>query len=100
MTLLHTTLTAGRLELEGEIDLVTIGILRDALDDAIGSGVTTIDLSGVDFMDSTGVHALVATASSLNGQGPLVLLRPSRSIARLLDIALPGAIPGLVIRTD
>jgi anti-anti-sigma factor len=100
MTLLHTTLTAGRLELEGEIDLVTIGILRDALDDAIGSGVTTIDLSGVDFMDSTGVHALVATASSLNGQGPLVLLRPSRSIARLLDIALPGAMPGLVIRTD
>ncbi|HYF10994.1 MAG TPA: STAS domain-containing protein [Actinomycetota bacterium] len=82
------------------MDLVTIGILRDALDDAIGSGVTTIDLSGVDFMDSTGVHALVTTASSLDGQGPLVLLRPSRSIARLLDIALPGATPGLVIRTD
>ena len=98
LELLRTSRTPAILRLEGDIDLAASGQLNEALGEAIAAGVTTIDLSGVTFMDSTGLHAILSAARSLNGQGPLVLERPSRSVARLLGIALPGALPGIVIR--
>lgn len=100
MQLLRTTRTADALHLEGEIDLAVADQLSEALREAMASGVAVVDLSAVTFIDSTGLHAIVSAARSLNGQGPLVLTRPSRSVARLLGIALPGAMPGVVIRPD
>jgi anti-anti-sigma factor len=99
MELLRITRTDDALRLEGEIDIGVVDELSDALRDSIASGITTVDLSGVSFMDSSGLHVLVS-AKPLNGQGPLVLLHPSRSVARLLDIALPGSVPGVVIHAD
>ena len=100
MQLLRTTQTAGALRLEGEIDLAAERQLSEALREAIGSGIKVVDLSAVTFIDSTGLRTILSAAQSLNGQGPLVLERPSRSVARLLGIALPGAMPGIVIRSD
>ena len=100
MALLRTTRTPGALRLEGEIDLAVADQLSGVLDEAIASGITVVDLSAVTFIDSTGLHAIVNAARSLNGQGPLVLERPSRRVARLLGITLPGGMPGIVIRSD
>ena len=60
----------------GEIDLATVGGLRDALDRAAGTAVW-IDLTDVEFMDSTGLTALVAAHQAIDltvicpGGGPV-----------------------------
>jgi anti-anti-sigma factor len=46
---------------DGEIDLSTVSELRDAIGAAFDddSETVVVDLSGVTFMDSTGLHALI-----------------------------------------
>ena len=61
----------------GEVDVYSAPTLRDRLADLIESGDPTVivDLSGVDFLDSTGLGALVASlklAEERGGQLPLV----------------------------
>jgi anti-anti-sigma factor len=45
----------------GEIDIATADVLAGALEDAIDSGAADVwvDLTQVDFMDSSGAHALL-----------------------------------------
>jgi anti-anti-sigma factor len=73
----------------GELDAATVPQLREMLDAIIAThaGSAVIDLSGVTFMDSTGIHALfdaktTAKASPLE----LVLSSPSACVERLTDI--------------
>lgn len=49
------------LSLRGEIDLLSVPLLRQGLKDAAGSFPRRIvlDLAALDFIDSTGVHALL-----------------------------------------
>ncbi|HEY3632858.1 MAG TPA: STAS domain-containing protein [Jatrophihabitantaceae bacterium] len=61
----------------GEIDTYTAPTLRDRMTDLLDSGTDTVivDLSGVDFLDSTGLGVLVAgleRAKQLGGALPLV----------------------------
>jgi anti-anti-sigma factor len=100
MALLRITATTEALCLEGEIDLATGDQLEEALRASIASGTTSIDVSGVTFLDSTALNVLLSAAAALNGQGPLVLVRPSPHVRRLLDIALPGGVPALAVRDD
>lgn len=47
----------------GEIDMSTVGRLRAPLEAARADGVTTLlDLSGVSFIDSSGLHLLLDAA--------------------------------------
>lgn len=72
------------LELSGELDLVTAPVLRDELARHRARGVRVVlDLSGVTFLDSTGLVLLME--SSRDGD---VLLRRevSPAVARLLEI--------------
>jgi anti-anti-sigma factor len=70
--------------LRGEHDLSTVDMLSEAL--ASATTDVTIDLSGVDFMDSTTLMAILRAASS-DAQGKAATLRnPSPSARRLLDI--------------
>lgn len=100
MALHRITATPEALRLEGEIDLAAADRLADALRAAIESGTTVVDLSGVTFLDSTGLHVLLSAGAALNGNGPLVLVRPCPAVRRLLDIALPGGVPALAVRDD
>lgn len=73
--------------LRGEVELVSVPALTAALDDAIRitSGPFVIDLSAVDFLDSSGIGCLVR-ARALLGQDDrqLVLICPPGSARRAL----------------
>ena len=87
----------------GELDLVTVETLRSAIDAAIaeapGAGLV-LDLRGLTFMDSTGVHLLVMLDQRAQRDGfQLTLLAPVPPIDRAiklcgLDQMLPFAEPG------
>jgi len=51
---------AGRttVAVSGELDLVTAPAFKDAVKDALEAGPVLVDLGGLGFMDSAGVHAL------------------------------------------
>ena len=100
MTLLRITAAPEALRVEGEIDLASADQLAEALRTAIASEVRSVDVSGVTFLDSTGLEVLLSAGHAMNGDGPLVLLRPSYPVRRLLDIALPGGVPALAVRDD
>lgn len=59
------------LALAGEIDLDSVTLLHQAIHEAQVSWGThvTIDLSGVTFMDSSGVHALLTQYQQAQDQG-------------------------------
>ena len=69
-----------RVTLTGEIDTESVSILDTLLDEALaaGTGLVTVDLSGVSFMDARGLTALVHAASQLSGTGRhLAVLAPA-----------------------
>ncbi len=71
----------------GELDAATSDGLADAIVGAAGSTVV-VDLSGLTFMDSSGIGALVVAKKRIvaNGLGQLVLTRPGAAVSRVLDI--------------
>jgi anti-anti-sigma factor len=84
---------AGRtiLNLTGELDLATVGELEDALTQRLEAGEDlVIDLRSLQFMDSSGVRALVAGhAAAQNGHGSLVIVRAKRDseVDRVIDVS-------------
>jgi anti-anti-sigma factor len=75
------------LHLSGEIDLETSQELREALADALSSWQSAdIDMAGVTFMDSSGIHALFEAASSLQGDDAIWLRDVPGNVEVLFDI--------------
>ena len=100
MSLLRSSTNDDAVILEGEIDLAVADEGLRTLLDAAAAGTTTVDLSGVTFMDSSGLNMLLTVANTLNGSGPLVIRRPSPAVRRVLDLTLPNGAPGLVVADD
>jgi anti-anti-sigma factor len=73
--------------LYGELDAATVDGLLDALVEVAGSTVV-VDLSGLTFMDSSGIGALVVARNRIlaNGLGQLVLTRPGVIVRKALEI--------------
>jgi anti-sigma B factor antagonist len=79
----------GEFEVTGEIDAHSSESFASALE-AAGelSSVVKVDMSGVTFMDSSGLRVLVEAQQRAEAGGPTLVLRsPSRQIVRLLDLA-------------
>lgn len=76
----------------GEIDLATVGQLEDSLATlSDGNTDVAVDLTGVTFMDSTGLRALLAANQSLSESGRrLALVVAGGPVDRLLDISGVG----------
>jgi anti-sigma B factor antagonist len=72
----------------GEIDIVTTDELRFALASAAVSGAAEVwlDLTGVEFMDSTGITAVVNAPSVLAARR-FALICPQGPVRRVLEIA-------------
>ncbi|HEV3226108.1 MAG TPA: STAS domain-containing protein [Acidimicrobiales bacterium] len=69
-----TTITDGRavvMEFSGELDLSTVPVFRDALDEVLRDGVASVelDLSRLEFIDSSGVGAYVTVHRRARASG-------------------------------
>jgi anti-anti-sigma factor len=84
--------TVGRrtvLGVSGEIDLSTATMLRAAIESALDRAPRElwIDLSEIEFMDSTGLHALLdARRHAVTHNCRLAVVCPAGSVRRLLEI--------------
>jgi anti-sigma B factor antagonist len=79
----------GVLTLEGELDLETAPEVDRQLDRILATQVTRvlIDLSGVTFMDSTGLSSIVRASRFAESNGHrLVLRREPRQVQRLFEL--------------
>ena len=77
----------GVLHLTGELDTTGASVLARALDPlTVGGAVIQLDLSDLTFMDSTGINALCNAAQRLGDRGRIVLVDPTSSVRRLLEI--------------
>jgi anti-anti-sigma factor len=89
------------LRLAGELDLSTKSALNEALAQMRGPDVVTLNLSDLTFIDSSGIHAIVAFALNHDGSdGCVVLEGVSAPIARLFEITNLTNHPNLEIRRD
>ncbi len=78
---------------EGELDLSTCELLEQRLKDleASDSSSVIVDIDGVTFMDSSGLHVLIAHLGS-NGDGAdgvaprIRLTRGSRQVRRMFEL--------------
>lgn len=57
------------LEIRGDLDMDTVAQLRDALEPLSGPGEFVLDLSGVPFMDSSALGAVVLTYKAIRAAG-------------------------------
>ena len=75
------------LSLYGELDVASGPILEKKLKRLQWSGAAAIvlDLSGLDFVDSSGLHVLIR-AFHRSPEGQLTLLRGSRNVHRVFEL--------------
>jgi anti-sigma B factor antagonist len=74
-------------EVAGELDTLTGPLVRERLVEALqqATGPMRIDLSGVSFIDSQGLSALISI-HQLDRERPITLAGPRPNIRRLLDV--------------
>jgi anti-sigma B factor antagonist len=81
--------TDAALVVSGEIDVHTAPELREAADAVLARrSAIRLDMSGVGFIDSSGLGALVSiTEAAREAGGDLVVVAPSRAVVRLLELS-------------
>ncbi|MGW6919340.1 STAS domain-containing protein [Kitasatospora sp. NPDC054939] len=83
----------------GELDIDTVGVLRDALDAALltPGTVVVVDCGGLEFCDSTGLNVLLHVRNRAEADGSRVeLAAPRAMVLRMLE--LTGATDAFRIR--
>ena len=94
----HTNGRAATLALSGELDLLSAPALMGALEGATApdTDLIVIDLRGVEFIDSIGLHALLEAAQRTQATGRrFALVRGGQQVQRLFE--LTGVTDGLTI---
>jgi len=77
-----------RLVVSGEVDLETSASLREALSEIVSSRHVSLDLTGVGYMDSTGLRTiLVAKEEIERAGGTLDVAAASTIVSRLIEIS-------------
>ena len=77
------------LGLRGEVDLASVAVLHAAVERVrtCGAAEVWIDLSDVEFIDSTGLSALVAARRLVVPERGLVLICPDGPALRVIQVA-------------
>jgi anti-anti-sigma factor len=84
--------------LVGEVDISSVEVLIGALETDIRSdGDLVLDLSGLAFMDLSGIHALEWAAGELGEPGRIILVSPGPGIRRLLQLVRLDTLPNVTI---
>ena len=93
MSTLRASVSAGEsgpvITLSGEADITTAAGLSELITGQLAEAARqlTIDVAGVDFADTAAIRVLLVAARRLRQRGGgLVLLRPQRALARVLEI--------------
>jgi anti-sigma B factor antagonist len=89
------------IEVRGEVDLYSSPELRKAILDAVPTAEQglSVDLSGVDYMDSSGVATLVEGLKSANSHAKYFrLVAPSNAVMSVLRLARLDAL--FEVRTE
>jgi anti-anti-sigma factor len=103
--MLFRAATSGNtIQLSGELDLSTVTQLNEALAPLVSpGGAITLDLSELEFMDSSALQAIYEAAKSLDGRGCLIIqglengsvwLRMLSEFAQISDLPNIHVIPG------
>lgn len=85
----HITGRTVRLALSGELDIVSSSSLEPVLAELAGSEVdlVVVDLRGLQFMDSTGLHLLLQAQQQAHELGRrFALVRGPEQVQRLFDL--------------
>ena len=79
----------------GELDVATQAELRAELERAAAAGAITLDLSGLTFIDTSGLRLVLETAEAAGRDGFAFEVIPgSAAIQRLFDVAgVAGMVP-------
>lgn len=88
----------AHIALIGELDIVTVPILERqlAVFEDVGVGAITLDLRGLTFMDSSGVHAFTEAKDRAHANGrDLILVGERPSVRRLLHVTGTGSLLGV-----
>jgi anti-sigma B factor antagonist len=85
---------AATVTVQGEIDFDTVGVFSARLADVLGRNPKelVIDLTGVSFLDSSGLHAFVRVRKDLPEQYPIVLRAPQRQVRQVFEITGLGPV--------
>lgn len=78
------------LNAQGSVDIASRDRLAAAAYEALGDGAQSlvVDLSGVTFIDSTGVGTLIELAGRLDDtDGRFAIRHPSKTVARVLEVS-------------
>ncbi len=76
------------LRVVGELDVQTSPRLDAAIAQMLGNGGDVVlDMTDVGFIDSSGLHVLLAAAWALGDHRRLVVRRPSRFVVRVLEVS-------------
>lgn len=79
----------GRVRLQGELDTLSVPVLRQTVDALYATGCfqITLDLTGLTFIDSSGLGALVAVWRRCQSEeGGATVVNPSAVVRRLMDM--------------
>jgi anti-anti-sigma factor len=80
------TETPGRLRLVGDLDLSTVDEFKPTVEASAGAGDITLELSELNFIDSSGIRALLQIYVALKDNGRnLVLVSPTPFVSRVFD---------------
>jgi anti-sigma B factor antagonist len=71
----------------GELDLATTGELRSCLTELRGGGgPIRLDMTDVEFMDSSGLHTLIRATEDFAADGSRFMIVPSEPVRRVLEM--------------
>lgn len=71
----------------GEVDLASAGALAEALRRVPAGIPIIVDLTGITFMDSSGLHVILHVQRDAHDSGVPFIVVPSPEVARLFDFA-------------
>ncbi|MGO9343067.1 MAG: STAS domain-containing protein [Acidimicrobiales bacterium] len=94
-TIVSSLGTEAVVALSGELDVASSQGFTEELIGLIEGGTTelVIDLTRLDFIDSTGLSAILQANRKLDGKGQLVLREPSPLVRQVLEVTgLTGAL--------
>lgn len=90
--------TGNGIRIVGALDVATAPRLAETLSDTASQRELVLDLRGVTFLDSFGVHSILELCRARNGNGPVVIRNPSRAVARVFEILALDTYPGLELQ--